>query len=203
MKPYLNFCIKYAVVLWASILLQPAVAQQVAIEVTHASGRAYFNHDSHEPFEVNCGRYSTINHSRILTMQNGLVFMQLNPEIDLRMKENTVLAIDSSDLLHLRKGVAGVSAQTSMIISTPHAHVSLNDATVVIKVNPVLSRICVIKGNAIVTQDRNPQSLQLTTEEEVAVAGNEMSSVYLRTDELRYAWYWVEPDKEPSMIRQD
>lgn len=199
MKSYLKSCVKYTLIIMLWLLLQPVMAQEIIVDVTHVSGRAYFNHDLHEPFEVNPGRHSKINYSRILTMNNGLVFMQLNPEVDLRMKENTVLSLDSHELLHLRKGVAGVSAKSKIHISTPQAHISLIDATVVVKVNPVLSRICVIKGEAIVTQDRNSQSIELTAGQELAVAGNEISSVYLRTDELRYAWYWVDPDKEPSM----
>ena len=201
MKSYLNFFVRILIMICFALLHVQVCAEQIEIDISHVSGRAYFNHDSHEPFEINPGRYNKINHSRILTMQNGLLFMKLKPEIDLRMKEDTVLSLDSHELLHLRKGVAGVSAQVGVMISTPHAHITFSDATVVIKVNPVLSRICVIKGSAIVTHDHNPESIELVDEQEVAVAGIEISSVYLRTDELRYAWYWVEPDKEPSMQR--
>lgn len=190
----------------AIIFMMPALglyASEAGINIstTMLRGKVFQRGLNSQPYLLNLGGISLASGAAILTSSDGQCFMQPGKDLELRLKEDTNMAFVSSSSLELRKGILGVRVATfSAAISTPHLEIILHPGLFVVKVNPVMTRICVIKGTAEVWRRRSLERKVLIANQELAAATGTVSKVYPRTDELRFTWYWVEPEKEPGLM---
>ena len=137
----------------------------------------------------------------ILTGNDGIVFVKPSTDTEFRLREESSLDAVSSSAFIVRKGIVGIKiASDSILIETPHASVRLSNCIAVIKVNSLLSRICVIRGKAILRHGkRSIEEVILPAGFEIAASSGRISAAYPYNDELRYAWYWTTPALEPSL----
>ena len=123
----------------------------------------------------------------------------------MRLKQNTNISVSNdklayTDELILNEGLIGLKvASDTLLVKAPHADIRLRNATVTIKVSKHMTRLCVLKGTAVLKQKSNIVSVKAANE--IAASKNKVSLVYKFLDDLRYVWYWTTPDKEPSLIR--
>lgn len=76
--------------------------------------------------------------------------------------------------------------------------VRMSPGVMVIKSNSVMTRVCMIKGNAVLRLASAAETI-LPEGHEIAASTGRLSKPYKMSDELRYTWYWVEPEKEPAL----
>jgi len=172
-----------------------------ACEVTikFLGGRVFIKPAASDPFSITEGKYQLASGTSILTFLDGQFIGETEEKVDIRMKEETIVSFSSVDEFDVRKGVAGFKNNSgSRQINTPHVTVSLQTGVLVIKSNSVLTRICLIKGNAFLKRGNN-ELMVLPEGQEIAASLGKISRPYKMSDELRYTWYWVEPEKEPAL----
>lgn len=178
-----------------------AYAQSLAadFEVTMVRGRVFRKETDDQPFSLEPGIYQIGSATSLLTFVDGQCYLQLGKKLELRMKEEAIVAFSDHGDLMVRKGLVGFrSDATPAQIKTLHLNVELEDGLLVIKSNSILTRVCLIKGRARVRQGNAP-AVELKEGQEIAAAPGRLSQPYDRSDELRFTWYWVTPDKEPAL----
>ena len=164
--------------------------------VAFTKGQVFMQQNQANPFAIMPGKYKLANEIGILTFNNGQIIFNIASQTEVRLKEESLISLKGSDdLLTVRKGKVGFKMETGIVI-TPHFKLHLQNATVVVKVNPVLSRVCVLKGSVKV--EKYDETITLKKDLEIAASALKLSRPYKRTAELRFAWYWVAPEKEPS-----
>lgn len=193
----------FALILLAVFVAFELNAQTVAksfLDIGFVKGKAFWKHPENSPFELNQGQLAFQPGMTVLTFFNGQCFFEVDDEIEVRMKEDSLVAIYQKNSLEVRKGLVGFRGSGKKLgISTPHASLLLETGTIVIKTNPVLTRITVVKGSVLLVDRNHAGRVRIDAGKEVAVGGGKYSKFYAQTAELRYAWYWVEPSKEPSL----
>jgi len=168
----------------------------VELKATYIQGRVFMQNEEGGPFTLKPGTYKGSKSAGILTFNHGQAVCSLGENEELRLKEETLVTIKASDSFVVRKGTAGFRLKNGKVV-TRHLKVLLSDATIVVKVNPIITRICVIKGTAKVQKALNDE-IELKKGFEVAASILKLSKAYKRTAELRFTWYWTVPEKEPS-----
>lgn len=192
------------IVLIVLLVLLTAVAfaenNQLNLVSTLVRGKVYHKSDIAPVYQLTVGQNVIPSGTVILSYLDGQCFFQRDKTLDLRLKEDSNLAFVASSSFELRKGIMGVKiASYPVLVTTPHLKIELADALVVIKVNPVLTRVCVIRGKAVVWQGKSRDKIVVSVNNEIAAAPGRLSKLYPRSDELRFTWYWVEPEKEPGL----
>lgn len=179
------------------LICQTGFPAEVSIE--YLAGRVFLKPADSDPFGITAGKYRLASGTSILTFVDGQLIGETLDKVDVRMKEETIVAfLDTADF-EVRKGVAGFkNQQDSIQINTPHVMVKRSEGIIVIKSNSVLTRICIIKGSALLRLASESETL-LPEGHEIAAAAGRLSKPYKMSDELRYTWYWVEADKEPAL----
>ncbi|HAE39335.1 MAG TPA: hypothetical protein DCG57_11950 [Candidatus Riflebacteria bacterium] len=174
-----------------------ALAADIELDMSFMRGRVFIKSPDKEPFEAHAGQYRLPLLTSVVSLADGQCFMQL-PVAELRTKQETILAILGDKQFELRQGLAGFRIGSDTVkISTAHLGLEVADALIVIKANPVLTRLCVIKGKAVVEQGKSKTTV--LAGQEIAAAPQRLSQVYKQSDELRFTWYWVSADKEPAL----
>jgi len=174
-----------------------AQENQVAAELSFVRGRIFINSPGKEPYEARAGLHLLPLPTSLITMLDGQCFFKIDGA-ELRMKQETILALTGRPHYELRQGMAGFKTATGTVrLTTAHLAAEFANAVVVVKTNPVLTRLCVVKGTVLVTQGR--QSATVSAGSEIAAAPQRLSRIYRQSDELRFTWYWVEPEKEPAL----
>lgn len=178
-----------------------AYAESLApeFEVTMVRGRVFRKEADDQPFALEPGGYKISSATSLLTFVDGQCYLQMGKNLELRMKEEAILALSDHNDLMVRKGLVGFRSVAAPIqIKTLHLNVEFADGLLVIKSNSILTRVCLIKGTARVRQG-NAAAVELKEGQEIAAAPGKLSQPYERSDELRFTWYWVTPDKEPAL----
>lgn len=193
-----NFRLSALVVfLLASISITLASETAIDFDMTFVRGRVFRKSPDSEPFDSKPGQYRVAGSTSIITLVDGQCFMLVN-ESELRLKQETILSLSSTHSYELRQGLAGFkTGSETVLLNTPHLKVALADAIVVVKTNPVLTRVCVIKGQVSVAQGKS--TVVVKAGQEIAAAPQRLSRLYQHSDELRFTWYWVSADKEPAL----
>ena len=195
-KPILKFMLLIMVLL-ASASTLFAQAENIEFDMRFVRGRVFIKSPDKEPFESHLGQYQVPSSTSIISLADGQCFIQ-EGDSELRTKQETVLTLLDEQKYELRQGLAGCRIGSATIrLTTAHLSLELSDAIVVIKTNPVLTRVCVVKGRAAATQGKS--TIVVPAGHEIAAAPQRLSSVYKQSDELRFTWYWVSAEKEPAL----
>jgi len=174
---------------------------QISLAVDVLQGQVYQKTGSGELFSLLSGTGVFPVSTSILTGNDGVVFVKPTKDTEFRLREDSSLNAIFSSTFVVRKGIVGVKvASDSILIETPHTNMRLSNCIAVIKVNSLLSRICVIRGKAILRHGkRSLEEVILPAGFEIAASSGKISAAYPYNDELRYAWYWTTPALEPSL----
>lgn len=167
--------------------------------VTTVRGRVYYKNRDEQPFSLTSGEYQFATGTSLLTFIDGQCYVMINKNLEMRMKEEAIAAFPDPGNIALRKGLIGFKSDNEkIIIDAVHLKVELDDGLCVIKSNPVLTRVCLIKGTARIKQGKMIAT-ELKPGFEIAASVGNLSKPYKYSDELRYTWYWLAPEKEPSL----
>ncbi|NCB37160.1 MAG: hypothetical protein EOM80_00190 [Erysipelotrichia bacterium] len=185
--------------LWALLFCSSEVSG-LSLTASLVKGRVYYKTAKTNIYQISRGQIVADYGDSLLTFTDGQCFFYLEDSTEFRLKEESIFAFVSSDTFELRKGTFGIKlASHPVLLRTPHLFVELDNALAVIKVNPVLTRLCIVRGSASVYHIHDKTRVTVPENTEIAAAPGRLSKIYPRTDELRFAWYWVAPDKEPSL----
>jgi hypothetical protein len=148
------------------------------------------------------GKAAVSDDGYYLTEETDVYFLKLRNGGELRLANSTKALLNEAER-HLRvaEGSVGLkNAENDFFIETEHASgVANNDAIVVIKSVDGFERFCVLRGLIKMQHKKSGRAFSVGLGEEIAVSGEFCSCVYRYNDDLRYLWYWVEADKEPSL----
>lgn len=176
----------------------PVCASDMTVNLNFVRGRVFFNSANREPYEAREGEHRLATATSLVSLGDGEVFLTSHL-VETRLKQETILAIVDDEHYELRQGLAGFKvASAPFFISTAHLVVKCHDAVIVIKSNPAMTRVCVVKGRISVIQGR--QMTDVSAGQEIAAAPQRLSKTYKQSDELRFTWYWVEPSREPALL---
>ncbi|PKL46364.1 MAG: hypothetical protein CVV42_16750 [Candidatus Riflebacteria bacterium HGW-Riflebacteria-2] len=186
---------------WLFALLVPlpvlSQTEMPALAMDFVRGRVFFNSPDNEPYEARVGQHLISSSTSLITLVDGQCFFTAG-EGETRLKQETILALTGRQQYELRQGLAGFkTASAAMLLTTAHCAAEFSNAIVVVKANPVLTRLCVVKGSVLVKQGR--QSATVPAGHEIAAAPQRLSKIYRHSDELRFTWYWVDAAKEPAL----
>ncbi|KAF1083634.1 MAG: hypothetical protein GQF41_0412 [Candidatus Rifleibacterium amylolyticum] len=191
--------LRVVVLLLLTWLPLPVISQSEMLEVELAfvRGRSFINSPEKEPYEVKAGQHLLPSSTSLITFVDGQCFLKVG-ESEIRLKQETILALSGKHKYELRQGLAGFkTGSDTIMLTTAHLAAEFADAVVVVKANPVMTRLCVVKGVVTVIQGR--QSATVPAGQEIAAAPQRLSKLYRHSDELRFTWYWVDPSKEPAL----
>ncbi len=176
-----------------------ACAEELKAEFVR--GRAYYKNEGGQPYTLKTGKIDLFNRLTIMTFYDGQCFLSSSANVEFRLKEDSLVFFQSSDTCEIRKGLVGIRSQSEkpVRINTPHLLMEAQNATLVVKCCPVLTRLCVLKGNVVLINPRFNQKTLIKAGQEIAAGSGMYSKLYDFNDDLRYAWYWVEPLREPSL----
>ena len=178
---------------------QPS-SEKLSLDFFLLRGRVFLKSGSDSLYSLNVGKNEISGGASVLTFADGIVFISVAEGTEFRMREDSTLAFPASSSYELRKGLTGIKhSGATALLATPHVMTDFTDALAVIKCTPVLTRICVIKGSINVWQGRNLEKIAVKAGREIAAGQGRLSQPYPFTDDLRYAWYWTAPEKEPSL----
>lgn len=195
-KPLLKFLLLILLLLTSATHIFAQI-EDIEFDMSFVRGRVFIKSPDKEPFESHLGQYQVPSSTSIISLADGQCFMR-EGDSELRTKQETILTFLDEKKYELRQGLAGFKIGSATIrLTTAHLSLEISDAVVVIKTNPVLTRVCVVKGRAVVTQGKSTTTVPAG--QEIAAAPQRLSSVYKQSDELRFTWYWVSADKEPAL----
>lgn len=196
LKPLLKFMLLTQLLLTSATQIFAQI-DNIEFDMSFVRGRVFIKSPDKEPFESHPGQYQVPSSTSIISLADGQCFMQ-EGDSELRTKQETILTLLDEKKYELRQGLAGCRIGSATIrLTTAHLGLELSDAIIVIKTNPVLTRVCVVKGHAVVTQGKS--TTVVPAGYEIAAAPQRLSSVYKQSDELRFTWYWVSAEKEPAL----
>ncbi len=145
----------------------------------------------------------TVDNGTFITGDDGQCYIEKKEYLEFRLKQNTSVNLTNNpfafiDEVELKQGLMGIkTVSDTLLVKTPHTDVRVRNALVVIKVTEFMTRVCVIKGTAYLMLNTNIVSVEAG--KEIAACKDHFSKQYKYLDDLRYIWYWVSPDKEPSL----
>lgn len=169
------------------------------VEVLLCKGNAYWAGDARPPFLLCKSRFDFSARGKIMTSSDGQVVCNYNNLGQVRLKEDSNVKTSFPNCFNVTKGIVGFNthALSKLALITSHMEVKVyENSIIIVKVNPIITRICVVKGKALVV--KNNKIILVNSGCEIAASKKQLSKIYKHTNELRYTWYWTEPDKEPS-----
>ncbi|GAB4282162.1 MAG: hypothetical protein Kow0029_27630 [Candidatus Rifleibacteriota bacterium] len=198
-----NYYLKLRIILLLTGILISRVsfcAGNSGLKADFVRGRVCWKTSAGSPFELKPGALIESSDLTIFTYFDGQCFLKYNQTGEIRLKEDAVLVVKYPEKVEIRKGTIGLrNIEGELKVETPHVKLHLSNGIIVVKTNPVLTRVCVIKGTVkLLTIDESSSTI-VRAGKEFAAAKNIYSKLYEFTDELRYTWYWVEAAKEPSL----
>lgn len=169
------------------------------LKINTVIGRVFIKKTDQEPFSVCPGNVQIASETSIITFLDGQCYFVPLEKVEFRMREESILAVYPTGGYEIRKGTIGCSSdQITVPIDTPHIRFKLHHGVVVVKTNSVLTRVALIKGKMEIEHQRSA-AVELSPGHEIAAGLGTLSSAYKISDDLRFAWYWVDPSKEPSL----
>lgn len=144
------------------------------------------------------------NYASLCTDSDSQAFFEMNNGLELRLKEKTKIDILNKNKYLLQTGTAGFKLKApkdKRYVKTAFLSAILARGIFVVKTNPCLTRLCVVKGSASIRLNGSKKLVEINAGQEIAAAPNQLSVPYKYTDDLRYAWYWAAPEKEPSCLQ--
>lgn len=170
------------------------------IDVNYTVGQVYWSHDGSELFVLQKSVNKYFDRCKILTFSDGQAICEYDNKINIRLKQDSGVETTQTDYFHITKGTVGVrtSASSTVCLSTPKLEIKLyKNSIVVVKETPVITRVCLVKGKALIEKD-NKMTL-VNKGFEIAASNKYLSKTYKKTAELRFTWYWTTYDKEPCL----
>jgi hypothetical protein len=176
----------------------PLYADKNDLTVRKSVGRVLLNSKDGNPFRIQEGNYPYTKGMEILTLSEGQIVLKIKDDYEVRLKEDSIVRFGSGKSIFFSRGTIGIkSSLNPVIFKTPHLEGKLNKGTIVIKTNPILTRICLIDGELEV--EKAGKSIKMSKGSEIAASDTKLSQEYKRTAELRFTWYWKEnPEEEPT-----
>ncbi|MGM0598251.1 MAG: hypothetical protein ACQETH_00420 [Candidatus Rifleibacteriota bacterium] len=169
------------------------------LNVDFVKGNAFWKYQQTSPFEIKPGKIQLKKGLTLLTIFDGHCFVS-DQEKEIRLKESSLLVFKEKEQVEIRKGIVGIKNDSGNLkITIPHAYLEMQKGIVVIKTNPILTRISVVKGEVFLFNKEHNSKVVIAKGKEVAAGGGMFSKFYQQTNELRYSWYWVKPSMEPSL----
>jgi hypothetical protein len=171
------------------------------LDAQFVRGRAYYKNEGSTPFTLKTGKIDFSSRLTIMTFFDGQCFLDSSANSQFRLKEDSLVFFETSENCEVRKGLVGIAVENDrpLKINTPHLAMEAQNATFVVKCCPVITRLCVLKGSVVLINPRFNQKTTIKAGKEIAAGSGMYSKLYDFSDELRYAWYWVEPLREPSL----
>jgi len=183
----------------SAVSAQPA-AGKLTLDFSLLRGRVFLKSGTENLYALTMGKTEVLCGASILTFGDGIAIISAAEHTEFRMREDSTLAFPASNSYELRKGMTGINHSGNLsLLATPHVMTDFTEALAVVKCTPILTRICVIKGSMNVWQGRNLEKITVRAGQEIAAGQGRLSQPYPFTDDLRYAWYWTAPEKEPSL----
>lgn len=183
----------------SAVSAQPA-AGKLTLDFSLLRGRVFLKSGAENLYALTMGKTEVLCGASILTFGDGIAIISAAEHTEFRMREDSTLAFPASNSYELRKGMTGINHSGNLsLLATPHVMTDFTEALAVVKCTPILTRICVIKGSMNVWQGRNLEKITVRAGQEIAAGQGRLSQPYPFTDDLRYAWYWTAPEKEPSL----
>ena len=196
----LRFFIALLLLACSSVFAAQSAADRPVLNFSFLRGRVFLKSGSESLYALTIGKTGIVNGASVLTFADGIAVISVAEHTELRMREDSTMAFPASNSYELRKGMIGIKHSGPISqLATPHVMTDFTETLAVIKCTPILTRICVIKGSMNVWQGRNLEKITLRAGQEIAAGQGRLSQPYPFTDDLRYAWYWTDPDKEPSL----
>jgi len=196
----LRFFIALLLLACSSVFAAQSAADRPVLNFSFLRGRVFLKSGSESLYALTMGKTGIVNGASVLTFADGIAIISAAERTEFRLREDSTLSFPASNSYELRKGMTGIKhAGPLALLATPHAMIDFTDSLAVVKCTPVLTRICIIKGSMNVWQGRNLEKITLRAGQEIAAGQGRLSQPYPFTDDLRYAWYWTEPEKEPSL----
>jgi len=137
-----------------------------------------------------------------LTEETNVYFIKLRNGGELRLANSTkALLNETENYLRVAEGGVGVkNGAGELFVETAHTLGAIdNDTILVIKCVDGFERFCVLKGLIKMRHKKSGKSFIVGSGQEISASGLFFSDVYRYNDDLRYLWYWVDADKEPSL----
>lgn len=176
-----------------------SVDKENFVNIIYCTGNAYWAGDGRAPFLLSKSKFDFIARGNIMTSADGQVVCEYNKLCQFRLKEVSSVKTSLPDCFNVTKGIVGFKTNNEYKLSliTSHLEAKLYENSIVtVKVNPIITRICVVKGKAIVV--KNNKIVLVNSGCEIAASKKQLSKLYKQTNELRYTWYWKDPSEEPS-----
>lgn len=179
----------------------PAKIMAADLDVDFVRGRVFYKTEGESPFSLKTGKLPWREGLTLLSFFDGQCFVKNIESAEIRLKEDSLVFFKKVNICEIRKGLVGIKATGAQTVevSTPHAVLEMDKGTLVIKTCPILTRICVIDGAVMLKNPKYGQKTLIKAGHEVAAGSGMYSKLYRFTDELRYSWYWVAADQEPSL----
>lgn len=175
-------------------------AAEKTVNAKFVRGKVYWKFFQKPPFELKPGRIGLTSDLTILSFFDGQCFLDLPEGAEVRLKEDSVVVAHYDGAIEVRKGIVGIQAKKLPVnVTTLHAKLRIEDGTVVIKSNSIMTRISVVKGGVYLINEAQRDRVLISAGKEVAVSGGMYSKIYDQTAELRYTWYWLDASKEPGL----
>jgi len=173
---------------------------KLSLDFSFLRGKVFLKSGSENLYALTMGKTGIIGGASVLTFGDGIAIVSAAEHTEFRMREDSTMAFPASNSYELRKGITGIKhAGPPALLATPHVMTDFTETLAVVKCTPILTRICVIKGSMNVWQGRNLEKISVKAGQEIAAGQGRLSQPYPFTDDLRYAWYWTDPEKEPSL----
>ena len=165
--------------------------------IRYSIGQSYYSHDGSNVFSLKEASYGFFDRCKILTFLDGQVICDYDKKVNIRLKQDSAFESHQDKCFSVNKGTVGFWTKgIDISVSTPKVNVKVYDnSIVVVKETSVLTRICVVKGKALVV--KGDKQIIVNQNQEIAASKNYLSKKYKRTAELRFTWYWTSPSKEP------
>lgn len=169
------------------------------LNVVYSSGSVKLLKNLSGPFQIDTHKYYIPDESRIITQSDGELIANKEDWLQIRLKPETSVLLSNISSAYIDRGTAGIRVSNNdYSLSSSHLQIKSIDGIIVVKVNPILTRVCIIRGTAVVKHQKTGKSKTLKADMEIAASQLYLSDKYHRTDEMRFVWYWVSPDKEPA-----
>ena len=173
----------------------------IELDIRLLRGQNFYKTGGSSLFALAGGKQILSAGSTILSSFDGqLIIAASDATTEFRLKEETSLSFLQNDACEIRKGTTGFHVFSGILnVSTPHLKIEATEGIFVVKVNSVLTRVAVVKGQIRLWQGNSLEKTTLPAGNEIAAAQGRLAEVYACSDELRYTWYWKSPEEEPSL----
>ena len=185
---------------FSGVAFAGSAAESPVFDFSFLRGRVFLKSGPENLYALTSGKTGVVNGASVLTFADSVAIISVAEHTEFRLREDSTLAFPASNSYELRKGMTGINHSGPLsLLTTPHVVADFTETLAVVKCTPVMTRICVIKGSVNFWQGRNLEKINVKAGQEIAAGQGRLSQPYPFTDDLRYAWYWTAPEKEPSL----